>query len=157
MNKRKWQSLLVAVAIPEAIGAIAGLISGPAMLRQNRELIMPPLAPPPWLFPVVWVLLYLLLGLAAWLVWRKKSAAGKRARGLYGLQLFCNFLWPIVFFNFQQRLFAFFWLLVLLALIFATMRAFGHLDKRAGWLLAPYLLWCCFAAYLNLAIYLLNG
>ncbi len=157
MNKRKWKSLIIAVAIPEIVGAASGLISGPAMMRQSETLLMPPLQPPAWVFPVVWAVLYLLMGIASWLVWQKDSDAGKRALGLYAVQLFFNFLWPIAFFTLEWRLFAFFWLLALIVLVALTMRAFGRIDRRAGWLLLPYLVWCCFAAYLNLGIYLLNN
>ncbi len=157
MNKRKWKSLIIAVAIPEIVGAVSGLISAPAMMEQSKTLLMPPLQPPPWVFPVVWVALYLLMGIASWLVRQDGSDESKRALGLYAVQLFFNFLWPIAFFTLEWRLFAFFWLLALIVLIALTMRAFGRIDRRAGWLLAPYLAWCCFAAYLNLGIYLLNN
>lgn len=157
MNKRKWQSLIIAVAIPEVVGAIAGFISAPAMMEQSQTLLMPPLQPPAWVFPVVWTVLYLLMGIASWLVWQDGTDESKRALGLYAVQLFCNFLWPIAFFTLEWRLFAFFWLLALIVLVYLTMRAFGRIDRRAGWLLLPYLVWCCFAAYLNMGLYLLNN
>ena len=157
MNKHKWKSLIIAIAIPEIVGAVSGLISSPAMMQQSETLLIPPFQPPAWIFPIVWPILYLLMGIASWLVWQDNSDESKRSLGLYAVQLFFNFLWPIAFFNLEWRLFSFFWLLALIVLVFLTMRAFWRIDRRAGWLLVPYLVWCCFAAYLNIGIYLLNN
>lgn len=157
MPKSSWKSLLIAILIPEAVGALAGFISGPFTRAQYTQLIQPPLAPPPLAFPIVWGILYLLMGVASWLVWRQHTPESRRALVLYAVQLVVNFLWPIAFFNLQWRLFAFFWLLLLIILVWFTKRAFERISPAAGWLMLPYLLWCCFAAYLNLGIYLLNN
>ena len=122
------------------------------------SLEQPPLSPPGWLFPVVWTLLYLMMGLASCLVLesggeRKQISA---ALTLYGVQLAVNFFWSIFFFNMQLYLFSFFWLVLLWCLILATLISFYQLSKPAGLLLVPYLLWVTFAGYLNLAIALLN-
>ena len=124
-----------------------------------QDLNQPPLSPPGWVFPVVWSLLYLAMGYASWRVCSRGEDRGlvRSSLMVYGLQLFVNFLWPIVFFRLQAFLAAFGVLLVLWILIVITMWQFYKSDERAGDLLIPYLLWVTFAGYLNLGVYLLNG
>ena len=154
--KPNIKRLLINLAIPLAVGGLASLLSG--SMSDYRQLNQPPLAPPGWLFPIVWTILYLLMGYAAYRVQTsgKDPVYIRRAMVFYGLQLFLNFLWPIVFFGLEWRLAAFFLLLVLWALIYITMRLFSAIDEPAGDLLIPYILWVTFAAYLNLGVYLLN-
>ena len=120
--------------------------------------MQPPLSPPGWLFPVVWTVLYVLMGIASYLVSVSDAPHEEKARALwtYGIQLAFNFLWPIAFFNLKWYLFAFLWLVILWILILITALRFGRIRKPAGYLLVPYLLWVAFAGYLNLGIYLLN-
>lgn len=155
--KLKLKRLIVCLALPLIIGGLSALLSGPGM-ELFASLEQPPLSPPGWLFPVVWTLLYLMMGLASCLVLesggeRKQISA---ALTLYGVQLAVNFFWSIFFFNMQLYLFSFFWLVLLWCLIFATLISFYRLSKPAGLLLVPYLMWVTFAGYLNLAIALLN-
>ena len=155
--KTKLKRLIVCLALPLIIGGLSALLSGPGM-ELFASLEQPPLSPPGWLFPVVWTLLYLMMGLASCLVLesggeRKQISA---ALTLYGVQLAVNFFWSIFFFNMQLYLFSFFWLVFLWCLILATLISFYQLSKPAGLLLVPYLLWVTFAGYLNLAIALLN-
>lgn len=153
--KIQWKKLILCIAVPLAVGALAGLLTRDSM-QLFETLEKPPLAPPGWLFPVAWTILYVLMGIASYLV----LVSGKTYRNamiLYAVQLVFNFLWPIVFFNFQLYLFAFVWLVALWVLIFATTTAFYRISKSAGILMVPYLLWVTFAGYLNLSIYLLNG
>lgn len=154
--KLDWKKLLLFLGIPLAVGGLATLLSGG--MGEYPQLIQPPLAPPAWVFPVVWTLLYLLMGYASYRVYtsgRSKDSIQK-ALVLYGIQLFLNFLWPIVFFGLEWRLTAFFLLIGLWIAILLTIRAFSRVDERAGDLLLPYLLWVTFAGYLNLSIFLLN-
>lgn len=155
--KIDWKKLLICLGIPLTVGALAGLISGGGMM-DYKTLNQPPLAPPGWLFPVVWTVLYLLMGYASYrvLISGADSEQIRKALILYGVQLFFNFLWPLVFFGLEWRLVAFFILVVLWVLIFLTMRAFSQIDERAGDLLLPYILWVTFAGYLNLGVYFLN-
>ncbi len=120
------------------------------------DLVKPPLTPPAWVFPVVWSILYLLMGYAAYRI--SVSASGNKSGALkvYWLQLLVNVLWTPVFFRLEWRLFAFFWLLLLIVLIGRTIMRFSPIDSIASKLLYPYLAWCAFAAYLNLGFYLLN-
>ncbi len=156
-KKQLIKSLIIAILIPELAGLISGFISGGASREQYEILLQPPFAPPPGIFPIIWPLLYLLMGVASWLVWRRCPGDNQLALRLYGIQLVVNILWPIIFFNLQMRLFAFFWLCLLLVLIWLTIRAFGRCSRTAALLMLPYFLWSCFALYLNLGIWLLNG
>ena len=154
--KLNIKQLLISLGIPLAVGGISALISGG--MSDYSMLNQPPLAPPGWVFPVVWTILYLLMGYASYRVLTAgaDSRQTQRALILYGLQLFLNFLWSPVFFGLEWRLAAFFLLLVLWVLILLTIRAFSAIDERAGDLLVPYLLWVTFAGYLNLAVYWIN-
>ena len=145
---------LISWAIPLAVGGLASLLSGG--MGNYRVLNQPPLSPPGWVFPVVWTILYLLMGEASYRIWVSGSPQTKRALTAYGVQLFLNFLWPLVFFGGQMYLTAFLILLALWVAIFITMRRFSKIDETAGDLLIPYLLWVTFAGYLNLGVFLLN-
>lgn len=153
--KIQWKRLLLCLAIPLAVGGLAGILTKDSMM-QFALVNKPPLSPPGWLFPVVWTILFLLMGLASYLVSRSDSAQKRPALILYAIQLIVNFFWSIFFFNFEWYLFSFFWLVLLWVLILLTIRAFWRVSPVAGILLIPYLLWVTFAGYLNLAIYLLN-
>lgn len=153
---KKLKRLLICLAIPLAVGGLATLLSGG--MGDFKALEKPPLSPPGCVFPIVWTILYLLMGYASYRVLEseKPQPVIRRALRLYGLQLLFNFLWPIVFFGFDWYLAAFFILLILWVLIGLTMRDFSRIDEKAGDLLIPYILWVTFAGYLNLGIYFLN-
>ena len=155
--KIKWKPLLLALALPLAVGGFSAFLTRDGM-RAFASLRQPPLSPPAWLFPVVWTLLYLSMGLAAYLVWVSGVSDRRRDRALtvYGLSLAANFLWPILFFTVQAWLAAFLLLLLLWALVGIAALLFGAITPRAGKLLLPYLAWLTFAAYLNLGVWLLN-
>lgn len=156
--KIQWKPLLICVAIPLAVGSLAGLLSRGGM-NIFASLEKPPLSPPGWLFPVVWTILYVLMGIASYLVFT--SGADRKTVGaalrVYGFQLAVNFLWPIFFFNFGWYLFSFVWLLLLLLLILVTFARFWKISVPAACLLIPYLIWVVFAGYLNLGVVLLNA
>lgn len=154
--KMNWKPLLIALAIPLAVGGLATLLSGG--MSDYRTLEQPPLSPPGWVFPVVWTVLYLLMGYASYRVYTAgmSPALTKKALRFYAAQLVLNFLWPIVFFGFEWYLGAFVLLVALWVLILLTLRLFTAIDETAGDLLIPYLLWVTFAGYLNLGVYLLN-
>ncbi|MBQ7688161.1 MAG: tryptophan-rich sensory protein [Clostridia bacterium] len=152
--KVQWKKLIVSLLLPLAVGGAAALLTKDGMGRFET-VIKPPLSPPAWIFPVAWTLLYILMGVACYLVW---TAPKKEPNALfyYGIQLFLNFFWPIIFFNIRNDLFAFIWLILLWAAVLITTVKFFRTKKAAGYLLLPYLVWITFAAYLNLGIYLLN-
>ena len=151
--KINWKKLLVCLAIPLAVGGLAALLSGG--MSDYGAMVKPPLSPPGWVFPVVWSILYLLMGYASYRV-LESGAEVKKPLTLYSLQLLANFIWPLLFFGGGWFLLSFFWLIVLWVLIYLTIRAFSKVDETAGNLLIPYILWVTFAAYLNFGIYLFN-
>jgi tryptophan-rich sensory protein len=155
MNKNVKNRLL-ALAIPLAVGGLATLLSGG--MDTYKVINQPPLSPPAWLFPLVWTALYLLMGEASYRVYSSGQDPTQIRKALiaYGVQLFLNFLWPLVFFGGKMYLTAFIVLVAMWVAIVVTMRRFMKLDETAGDLLIPYLLWVSFAAYLNLGVFLLN-
>lgn len=154
--KLDWKKLLICLAIPLAVGGLSALVSGG--MADYQVMNQPPLSPPGWLFPVVWTVLYLLMGYASYRVLTSGAPAEQinKALTLYGAQLFLNFIWSPIFFGLQWYWAAFLVLIGLWVLIYLTMRAFSQIDERAGDLLLPYLLWVTFAGYLNLGVALLN-
>lgn len=150
------KKLVICLAFPLGVGALATLLSG----GMDSYVVMnqPPLSPPGWVFPLVWTILYLLMGYASYrvLVSDAPPAAIRRALLFYGIQLALNFLWPLVFFGLQWYWAAFIVLLALWVFIYLTMHLFGEIDDTAENLLIPYLLWVTFAGYLNLGVALLN-
>ncbi len=155
--KTKTKQLIIAIAIPLIVGALSAWLTMGSM-EDFRALNQPPLSPPNWLFPVVWTILYTLMGIASYLVYRndENPALRKNALTVYAIQLAFNFLWSIVFFNFGWYLFAFIWLIALWILIFINIKQFYQLSKPAAYMLVPYIIWVSFALYLNFGIYLLN-
>lgn len=152
--KKQWKTLIICIAVPLAVGIISALLTRNGM--QTFELLnKPKLSPPGWLFPVVWTILYVLMGIASYLVVTSRKPNGA-AMILYGLQLIFNFFWPIIFFNLNIYLFAFIWLVIMWILILKTTVKFYQISELSGFLMIPYLLWVAFAGYLNLSIYLLN-
>ena len=154
--KIQWKELIICIAIPLGIGALASFLTSDSMAVFGM-INKPPLSPPAWLFPVVWTILYILMGIASYLVYTsEKSVRVSTALKVYGLQLVFNFFWSIIFFNLGNYLFAFVWLVALWLLIILTNRLFDKISETAGYLLLPYLVWVTFAGYLNWGIYLLN-
>lgn len=155
--KIEWKKLLIALGIPLAVGGLSALVSG-SFSDSYAALSQPPLSPPGWVFPVVWTVLYLMMGYASYLIWTAPVSKSKKrlALSLYLGQLFLNFLWSPLFFRFERQLAAFFLLLGLWLMILLTIRQFSRIDEKAGDLLIPYVLWVIFAAYLNLGVFLLN-
>lgn len=149
-----WKNLITAVAIPLAAGGLSAWITKDGM-KAFETVNQPPLTPPMWLFPVVWSILFVLMGIASYLVVMQKGEDTK-ALTLYAVQLIFNFFWSIWFFNLGWYLFAFLWLVALWILIIATTVAFYRISKPAAWLMLPYLVWVVFAGYLNLGVWWLN-
>lgn len=156
MNAKKF-TLLKCIAIPLAVGAVSGLLSGGGM-RIFKTLEKPPLSPPGWVFPIVWTILYILLGMASFLILTSEANSQdiSKALAIYFYQLIVNFLWPIFFFDFRWYLFSFFWLVLLWVFIIIMIIYFYCISKTAAYLLIPYLLWVTFAGYLNIGIWWLN-
>ncbi len=152
----KIKTYAVSIGAALAVGGLSALLTGDSM-EKYKALRQPPLAPPGWVFPVVWTILFVLMGVGAAMVCLSGSTSKKKPIAIYGLQLLVNFFWTILFFLLEARLFAFFWLLLLLGLAVWMAVSFGRVNKTAGLLQIPYILWLLFAGYLNIAVYLLNG
>ncbi len=146
-----YKKLIKAILIPVLIGIIVGLIMGP--FNDYKSLELPPLAPPGIVFPIVWSILYILMGVSAYLIEQDKNSNNL---SIYYLQLGFNALWSIIFFVFKWHLLAFIWIIILIILVIIMIIRFYKINKTAAWLNLPYLLWLIFAAYLNLGVYLLN-
>ena len=155
---KNFRTYLIAILIPLAVGGLSALLTRGNMMLYG-EIAQPPLAPPPIIFPIVWTILYILMGIGSARVYLKKQAMPRevtRALRIYALQLGFNFFWSLIFFNLRAFLFAFIWLIALWGLIIVMLFKFYKIDKIAAIINIPYLLWVTFAAYLNLAIYILN-
>ena len=155
--KIKWKQLIIAVLIPLLVGGVSALLTKDAMMTFDT-LQKPPLSPPAWVFPVVWTVLYTLMGIASYLVYTSNASHIDKDGALvvYGVQLAVNFLWSIIFFNLAMYRFALVWLLLLLLLVIATTVRFYNINKVAGGLFLPYIVWLLIAAYLNFQIIVLN-
>ena len=145
----KIKNLVKNIAIPLVIGIIVSLIMMPFNDYQNLN--QPPFAPPSIAFPIVWTILYILMGISAYIISEKGGSLST-----YYIQLFVNALWSIIFFVFKLRLLAFIWILLLIYLVIKMIKEFLNINKTAGYLQIPYLIWLIFAAYLNFGIYILN-
>ena len=149
----KFKIYLKSILIPVIIGAIIGFLISGSIDYDTLE--KPLLAPPSLAFPIIWTILYVLMGVS-YGVLISNSLVDARINFIYYIQLFFNALWPIAFFVLKWRLFAFFWIITLGILIAIMVVKFYNQNKVAGLLQIPYLLWTLFATYLNLSIYLLN-
>ena len=138
---------------PLTLGIISGLITNSATDYQNLK--QPPFSPPGIVFPIVWTILYLLIGLSYYL-YKKNSYTNKTEVITYYLQLFVNFTWTIIFFTLKLRFIAIIWILILTILVYTLITLFIQKYKPSAYLLIPYLIWCIFATYLTIGIYLLN-
>ena len=157
-TKKKIKTYSIVIGIPLAIGALSALLTKNSMDIYN-DVTTPPLSPPGWLFPIVWSILYLMMGISSGIVWENRQRDPEYAdRGLsyYAVSLAFNFAWSIVFFNLRWFLFAFLWLLALLYLIARTFICYKRISPLSAYLQIPYALWVAFAGYLNFAIWWLN-
>ena len=173
--KIQWKPLIISILIPLAVGTLAALLTSDSMMAF-AALEKPPLSPPGWLFPVVWTILYTLMGIASYLALIAMPETGGAPSGsassnngmalddsatypairAYTAQLVFNFGWSLIFFNLGWYLLAFAWLVILWVLILVTTVRFYRLSPLAGLLMLPYLAWVTFAGYLNLGIWWLN-
>ena len=153
MKIKNRSLLIICILIPLAVGSLSALFSGNMSYSGINQ---PALSPPPIVFPIVWTVLYILMGISSYLICTSDSVDKGSAMLVYAVQLFFNFFWSIIFFRFSNYLLAFIWLLILIALIILMIYRFYKIKPLAAYLQIPYLLWCIFAAYLNLMVYYLN-
>ncbi|MDO4301123.1 MAG: TspO/MBR family protein [Clostridia bacterium] len=155
MNKLQNKSaLIISILIPIAIGFLSALISG--NMSAYSDLNKPPLSPPGFIFPIIWTILYILMGISSYFIYISENKNKNKALKIYAIQLFFNFFWSIIFFGLSQYLLAFLWLIALIFIIIIMIYQFYQINPLLAYLQIPYLLWCIFAAYLNLMIYIMN-
>lgn len=151
-----WKPYAFFIALSEAVGVLAGILTMGGMEAYNA-LVKPALTPPDIVFPIVWSILYALMGISAARIWlTPPSHARTRSLRLFTVQLIVNFFWSILFFNLQAFGFAFIWLILLWVLILLMILSYREIDKTAALLQIPYLLWVTFAGYLNFMVWMLN-
>lgn len=136
--------------VPIIGGGIVGLIISSYI--DYQDLIKPPLAPPGFIFPIVWTILYILMGVSYYI----SNSDDKELDQIYLLQLLVNLLWPIIFFVLKMYFSAFLWIILLLILVIVMIKEFLRIKKLSGYLQIPYLLWLLFATYLNIGVFILN-
>jgi len=157
MKKQVWKAYAFWILFTEVVGLLSGWLTRESTQIYTRVIEQPPLSPPAILFPIVWTVLYLLMGISAARV-SLQEPSPERSRGLnlFVAQLIVNFFWSPIFFNAKAYGFALLWLILLWVLVFAMIRSFRKTDPLAALLQIPYLLWLTFAAYLNAGVWLLN-
>ena len=153
----RMKSLIKNLAIPLIVGALAGFLTNSDVKEFMATTKQPFFTPPGWLFPIVWTILYALMGFAAYVIENTSSPRKAKALSLYYIQLFFNFVWSFIFFSADNYLFAFIWIVSLWLLIIATILEFKLIKNRAAYILIPYIIWVTFAAVLNFSVYLLNN
>ena len=145
------------IGLAEAVGGLSAWLSRDGMKAYSETVAQPPLSPPMWLFPVVWGILFLLMGYSAGRIYlAPESRERSRGLNLFVAQLIINFFWSLIFFNAQAFLLAFVWLILLWVLVLLMILTFRKVDPLAAWLQVPYLLWLTFAAYLSAGVWYLN-
>ena len=149
----KTKIYIKSVLIPVILGGIVGIIISKSI--DYNSLKQPPLSPPSSLFPIVWTVLYILMGISYGIL-KNDSLITDEVNKTYYTQLFVNLLWPILFFTFKLRLLSLAWIIMLAVLVAVMVIKFYRKNKTAGLIQIPYLLWTVFASYLNLGVYLLN-
>lgn len=157
MKAKPWKTYALWIVLVEAVGTLSGFLSREGTKLYADAMKKPPLSPPGIVFPIVWTILYALMGIGAARVWMAPPSRERTgALWVFWIQLAFNFFWSLIFFNLQTYGLAFFWLLALWALIGAMIVLFSKVDPLAGKLQIPYFVWVTFAAYLNLGVWLLN-
>ena len=155
VHSLRWKPLLISLAISLGVGGLSAILTM-QNVKIYQSLNQPPLSPPAFIFGIVWTILFILMGISAYLIYTSDSPDKRKALVIYGIQLLLNFGWSLIFFNVQAYLLAFIWLIVLWIFIILMIISFYRINPTAAILQIPYLLWVTFAAYLNLGIYLLN-
>lgn len=157
MKKGTWKVYALWIAATEAVGALAGFLTRDGVEVYQATAVKPALTPPPIVFPIVWGILYVLMGIGAARIYLAPPSADRsRSLTLYVVQLAFNFLWSILFFGLHRYGLALIWLVILWVLILWMILQFRKVDPAAAWLQIPYLLWVTFAAWLNFGVWRLN-
>lgn len=150
----KWKDLIVSILIPIILGFLGSLIGN--VSSGFEGIVKPSFTPPAIAFPIAWTLLYILMGISAYLVYESNDVNKDNALFIYVIQLIINSLWTFFFFNLKWFLFSFFLVLLILILVIIMIVRFYKINKLSAYLQIPYVLWLCFAAVLSFSVFLLN-
>lgn len=153
-----WK-LVICIALCQATGIISGLLTTTQNNTWYATIVKPSWNPPAYLFGPVWTILYLLMGISLWIIWKSDTPEVKKMQAclLFATQLFLNFWWTILFFRFHSPVVAFVEIILMIIMILLTIFKFSDISKTASWLLVPYISWVCFAAILNFNLWKLNS
>ena len=154
MKKEHIKSLILNIIIPVALGGLVGFLSGSS--DGYKDLIQPSFAPPGIVFPIVWTILYILMGISAYIIKKTNSIYSKKALKTYYISLAINLLWSFLFFKFKWLLFSALWIILLIYFVIKMIVEYYKIKKVAAYLQLPYLIWLIFAFILNVSIYILN-
>lgn len=158
-NKQKIRipALIISIAIPLLVGGFSALLTSSDM-KTYESMNLPPLSPPGWVFPVVWTILYVVMGIASYFVYVSSAETERKRKAFlyYAAQLIMNFFWSTLFFTYGRYLISLIWLLVMWVLIIICGIRFYRIRRAAGLMMGGLFLWTTFAAYLNLATYILS-
>ncbi len=151
--------LVICILICQSVGIISGLLTTTQNNVWYTTIIKPSWNPPGYLFGPVWTVLYLMMGISLWIIWKSNAPEGQKMEAclIFAIQLFLNFWWTILFFKFHSPIAAFVEIILMIALIFFTIFRFSEISKTAAWLMVPYISWVCFAAILNYNLWKLNS
>jgi tryptophan-rich sensory protein len=153
---KDWMKLILSLVIPQVVAGLSGYFTITGIGSWYRQINKPSWNPPDWVFGPVWTTLYIMMGIALYLVWKSELKNKKNAITQWSIQLLFNFFWSIIFFNLHQPGWAFAELVLLWVFILLTIVAFSKISKVAAWLLVPYIAWVTFAGILNYTIWQLN-
>ena len=162
MRLNNSAKLIISISIPLIAGLIGSLFTYPVIDTWYASLNKPFFNPSSWIFGPLWTVLYVMMGIAVFLVWKKSAGFGWKdvqiatALIIFDIQLMLNLLWTVLFFGWQSPFFAFLEIILLWFTILVTILKFKRIDRRAAYLMIPYLLWVSFAAVLNYSIMVLN-
>ena len=148
------KTLIISIIIPIAVGIIGSLLGNSSMGFESIN--KPSFTPPGIIFPIVWTILYILMGISSYLIYISSNKDKTNSLRIYALQLIVNMLWTFFFFNLKWYLFSFIWIILLIVMVSTMIYKFFKINKTAGYLQIPYLIWLIFAAILNFSIYILN-
>ena len=154
-NRKIDKEFVISIAIPLIVGLISGLLSMGGM-KEFNSLTKPFLAPPGFIFPIVWTILYVLMGISSYIIYQENDYHSDCCLKIYALNLFVNFIWSPIFFGLNLRLFALIWIILLDIVVAFMILCFYKVNKKAAYYQIPYFVWCLFATYLNLMFYILN-
>lgn len=150
--------LLVSLAIPLGVGFASAFTKTAADAQWYLQLNLPDFTPSPWAFKWIWTCLYVLMGISLYLIWTNKPSSKRTvAIALFGIQLFLNAMWSVLFFSLRSPQAAMIEMIILFVFIVLTIHAFFRVSKVVGWLFIPYVGWVAFALFLNVTIFLMNS